>query len=108
MALAKGDVLDENKKSPSSCRMAVEVLDGGAGFQKINCCSNELTELDKVPKFDSTIERFERDDVKAGVVFDESKNHPNSCGLKVKVLGGGAGFKSINCCGNELTVADIA
>ncbi len=107
MTLKVGDIIDENKNNPQSCRITVQVLSGGQGFQKMLCCSNEVTEKDVAKEFDKTVERYKRDTVHEGVIFDEKKNHPNSCGLKVEVLGGGAGFKKIICCGNELDEKDI-
>jgi len=44
---------------------------------------------------------------KKGDIIDEKKNHPDSCGLKIKILNGGAGLQKIICCGNELTEEDI-
>ncbi len=105
MAIEKGDVIDESKKSQESCRLAIKVLEGGAGFSKIDCCGLELTDADKVDAADTSIDRFPGDSAKPGVIIDESKNYPNSCGLKVEITGGGGGFASISCCGNELTIA---
>lgn len=107
MAIQKGDIIDESRKSAETCRLAVKVLEGGAGFSKVDCCGLELTEADKVDSLDSSVERYAGESAKPGVIIDESKNHPNSCGLKVEIVGGG-GFKSITCCGNELTIASDA
>lgn len=104
MAIQKGDILDEAKKSDQTCRVAVRVLEGGAGFQKMDCCGIEVTEAQKTDSLDESVERFAGDSPKTGIIIDESKNHPNSCGLKVEIVGGGGGFQSITCCGNELTV----
>src|SRR3990172_9489345 len=104
MAIQKGDVIDESKKSLESCRLAVKVLEGGGGFASVNCCGLELTETDKVNMVDGSVERYSGEQAKPGIIIDESKNHPNSCGLKVEIVGGGGGFKSIVCCGNELTM----
>ena len=112
MAIQKGDVIDESKKSLESCRLAIKVLEGGGGFDRVNCCGLELTESDKVGTADNAevgtadnaVERYAGETAKPGIIIDESKNHPNSCGLKVEIVGGGGGFKSIVCCGNELTV----
>lgn len=35
--------------------------------------------------------------VKKGDIIDEWKRHPGSCGLVVKVMGGGEGFEKIVC-----------
>jgi len=107
MTFKVGDIIDENKNYPQSCRISLQVLAGGEGFQKILCCGNELDDKDVVKKFNKKVERYKRDTIHEGVVIDEKKNHPNSCGFKVKVLGGGAGFKKILCCGNELDEKDI-
>ncbi len=45
--------------------------------------------------------------VKKGDILDERKRHPDSCGLVVKVMGGGEGFEKIVCCGHELTEDDV-
>ena len=45
--------------------------------------------------------------LKKGDIIDEHKRYPDSCGLVVKVMGGGEGFEKIVCCGNELTEEDI-
>ena len=108
MGVQKGDIIDESKKSLDSCRLAIKVIEGGAGFTKVECCGLELTEADKVESADDSVERYAGESAKPGVIIDESKNHPNSCGLKVEVLGGGGGFKSITCCGNELTIEQDA
>ena len=108
MAIQKGDVIDESKKSLESCRLAIKVLEGGGGFDRVNCCGLELTESDKVDTADHAVERYAGETAKPGIIIDESKNHPNSCGLKVEIVGGGGGFKSITCCGNELTIEQDA
>lgn len=45
--------------------------------------------------------------VKKGDLIDEHKRHPGSCGLIIKVMGGGAGFEKVLCCDHELTEEDI-
>ena len=45
--------------------------------------------------------------LKKGDIIDEYKRFPDSCGLVVKVLGGGEGFHKILCCGHELTEEDV-
>ena len=45
--------------------------------------------------------------LKKGDIIDEYKRFPDSCGLVVKVMGGGDGFTKIVCCGHELTEADV-
>lgn len=104
MSLQKGDILDEAKRFNESCRVVVEVLDGGAGFSKVDCCGNEMTAEDKVDTI-VEMERHGSDEI-TGIIIDESKNNPSSCGLKMRVVSGGAGFTSVTCCGNELTVAN--
>ena len=108
MGIQKGDIIDEAKKSQESCRVAVKVLDGGAGFSSVNCCGLELTDADKTDSLDSSVDRFAGDTAKPGIVIDESKNYPNSCGLKVEIVGGGKGFSSVSCCGNALTIDNDA
>ncbi|MGQ0811443.1 MAG: hypothetical protein ACT4OO_09500 [Nitrospiraceae bacterium] len=45
--------------------------------------------------------------VKKGDLIDERKRHSDGCGLVVKIIGGGAGFEKIICCGHELTEEDL-
>ena len=45
--------------------------------------------------------------LKKGDLIDERKRHPESCGLIVKVMGGGEGFEKIICCDHELTDQDV-
>lgn len=102
MSVEKGAIFDEAVKSDQTCRLVAKVLDGGAGFEKIDCCSVELTSDDVVQSYDQSLERFSAG--QKGKIIDESKNHPNSCGLKLEILEGGAGLKSVSCCGNTLTL----
>lgn len=102
MALKKGNIIDEAKNNPNSCKVVLKVLDGGGGFQSVECCGNELGTQDLVDSFND--DSRASGDVAKGTIIDESKNYPNSCGLKVEVVDGGAGLTKINCCGNELTV----
>jgi len=108
MALKKGDIIDEKKNYEQSCGLAVKVVNGGAGFQNMICCGYDLGEDDAVKTYDNKKQRVEGKKIKKGVIIDENKHYPNSCGLIVEVLGGGAGFKEIACCGNTLTEKDIA
>ena len=108
MAVQKGDVIDESTKSDETCRLAIKVIEGGAGFTKVNCCGLELTDANRTVSFDESKERFAGEKATAGIIIDESKNYPNSCGLKVEIVGGGGGFGSISCCGNELTIENDA
>jgi hypothetical protein len=41
------------------------------------------------------------------VVLDEKKLYPDSCGLRVMIMDGGAGFKEIRCCGHSLTITSM-
>lgn len=107
MTLKNGDILDEKKKNGQNCGIAVKVLSGGGGFEKMVCCGGEVTEANKVSRYDAAASRHEGKDVKKGTIIDEKKRNPNSCGLRVEVLGGGAGFKEIVCCGNTLTEKDV-
>lgn len=45
--------------------------------------------------------------LKKGDIIDERKRYPDSCGLVVKIMGGGEGFEKIVCCGHELTAEDV-
>ncbi len=107
MALKKGDIIDEKKSYEKSCGIAIKVLEGGAGFQNMVCCGYDLGEREIVKKFNKNIQRAQGKIVRPGAIIDEKINNPNSCGLVVEVLGGGAGFKHIICCGNVLTENDV-
>jgi len=41
------------------------------------------------------------------VVIDEKLLYPDSCGLRVMIMDGGAGFKEIRCCGHSLTTSSV-
>ncbi|NKB81255.1 MAG: hypothetical protein GKS05_05075 [Nitrospirales bacterium] len=106
MALKRGDILDERKRFPESCGLVVKVMGGGEGFKKILCCGHELTEEDRVP----TLERVrgrKKGKLPVGVVLDEKKSFPDSCGLRMMVLDGGAGFQEIQCCGHSVQMRAI-
>ncbi|MCC2641608.1 MAG: hypothetical protein K0S45_2021 [Nitrospira sp.] len=45
--------------------------------------------------------------IKKGDILDERKRFPDSCGLVVKIAGGGEGFEKIQCCEHELTEEDV-
>jgi hypothetical protein len=103
MALKKGDLIDERKRHSDSCGLVVKVMGGGEGFEKIICCDHELTEGDIVSGLSSSKGR-KRGQLPAAIVLDEKKLYPDSCGLRVMIMDGGAGFKEIRCCGHSLTV----
>ena len=103
MAIKKGDLIDERKRHPESCGLVVKVMGGGEGFEKIMCCDHELTEADVVPALTVSKGR-KRGQMPAAIVLDEKKLYPDSCGLRVMIMDGGAGFKEIRCCGHSLTV----
>jgi hypothetical protein len=107
MGLKPGDIIDEKKNHEQSCGIVTKVVSGGAGFEKMECCGFELDERDLADDWNQTIDRFEGGVIKKGTLIDEGKNHPDSCGLKMEVLAGGAGFKHIVCCGNVLSENDI-
>lgn len=104
MALQKGDLIDERKRHPHSCGLVVKVMGGGQGFEKIICCDHELTDADVVSVMDSSKGR-KRGELPAAIVLDEKKLYPDSCGLRVMIMEGGAGFKEIRCCGHVLTLS---
>ena len=104
MALQKGDLIDERKRHPHSCGLVVKVMGGGQGFEKIICCDHELTDADVVSVMDSSKGR-KRGELPAAIVLDEKKLYPDSCGLRVMIMEGGAGFKEIRCCGHTLTLS---
>ena len=106
MALKKGDILDEFKRHQRACGLVVKVMGGGEGFEKIVCCDHELTEEDLVPDVASARGR-KKGSLPPAVVLDEKKLYPDSCGLRVMIIDGGAGFKEIRCCGHSLTASSM-
>ena len=106
MPLKKGDIIDEQKRHPESCGLMVKIMAGGEGFQKIVCCGHDLTEEDVVAQPGSTMGR-KRGVLPVGMILDEKKLHSTSCGLRVMILEGGAGFHEILCCGHSLTVSAL-
>ncbi|MEK6527052.1 MAG: hypothetical protein AABZ22_09270 [Nitrospirota bacterium] len=103
MAVKKGDIIDEFKRHPGSCGLVVKVMGGGEGFEKIVCCDHNLTEDDIVPQIGSPMGR-KRGELPLAVILDEKKLYADSCGLRVMIMDGGAGFREIVCCGHSLTV----
>ena len=103
MPLKKGDILDEHKRHPDSCGLVVKVMGGGEGFEKIVCCDHDLTEEDLVGQVGSSRGR-KKGALPVGAILDEKKLYPNSCGLRVMIMDGGAGFREIVCCGHSLTM----
>lgn len=103
MGVKKGDLIDEHKRHPESCGLVVKVMGGGEGFEKIICCGHELTEDDVVPSLGPSRGR-KKGHLPVAVVLDEKKLYPDSCGLRVMIVDGGAGFQEIICCGHSLTV----
>ena len=106
MALKKGDVLDEFKRHPHACGLVVKVMGGGEGFEKIVCCDHALTEEDLVPDV-ATIRGRKKGGLPPAVLLDEKKLYPDSCGLRVMIIDGGAGFTEIRCCGHSLTASSM-
>lgn len=106
MAVKKGDLIDEQKRHPHSCGLVVKVMGGGEGFEKIVCCDHELTEEDVVSEMGPRTGR-KKGALPPAVILDEKKLYPDSCGLRVMVIDGGAGFKEIRCCGHTLTASSM-
>lgn len=106
MAVKKGDIIDERKRHPDGCGLVVKIMGGGAGFEKIICCEHELTEEDVVPRPGSPLGR-KKGELPLAVILDEKKLYPDSCGLRVMIMDGGAGFKEIRCCGHSLTISSM-
>ena len=61
----------------------------------------ELTEEDITPTF-TRGRRRKRGTLPPAVLLDENKLHQDSCGLRVMIMDGGAGFQEIICCGHSL------
>ncbi|HBP88355.1 MAG: hypothetical protein KC592_07470 [Nitrospira sp.] len=100
MALKKGDIIDERKRYPDSCGLVLKVMSGGEGFEKIRCCGHDLTLEDVVPSFNQ--ERGRRAGALAiGMPLDEKIVATDSCGLRLMVMAGGAGFQEVICCGHS-------
>ena len=106
MGLKKGDIIDEHKRHPDSCGLIIKVMAGGEGFEKVVCCDHELTEEDITPTFKRGRGR-KRGTLPPAVLLDEKKLHPDSCGLRVMIIDGGAGFEEIICCGHSLKLNAI-
>jgi len=106
VALKKGEILDELKRHPHACGLVVKVMGGGEGFEKIVCCDHDLTEEDLVPDVVTGRGR-KKGDLPPAVVLDERKLYPDSCGLRVMIIDGGAGFTEIRCCGHSLTASSM-
>jgi hypothetical protein len=104
MAVKKGDLIDEHKRHPGSCGLVIKVMGGGAGFEKVLCCGHELTEGDVISEVGSSLGR-RRGRMPVSVILDEKQLYPDSCGLRVMVIDGGAGFTEIRCCGHPLTLS---
>jgi len=103
VALKKGDLIDEQKRHPHACGLVVKVMGGGEGFERVVCCDHDLTEEDVVTDIRSRSGR-KKGQLPAAVILDEKKLYPDSCGLRVMIMDGGAGFKEIRCCGHSLTI----
>jgi hypothetical protein len=106
VALKKGDLVDEQKRHPHSCGLVVKVMGGGEGFEKIVCCGHELTETDVVSEMGPRGGR-KKGNLPPAVILDEKKLYPDSCGLRVMIMDGGAGFKEIRCCGHSPTASSM-
>lgn len=103
MGVKKGDLIDEQKRHKDGCGLVVKIMGGGEGFQKIVCCGHELTEADLVPDVTSSVGR-RKGYTPIGIILDEKKQHPDSCGLRIMIIDGGAGLQEIICCGHSLTL----
>ncbi|MCG3778192.1 MAG: hypothetical protein JW388_0904 [Nitrospira sp.] len=106
MALKKGDILDEFKRHSQCCGLVIKVMGGGEGFAKIVCCGHDLTEEDLVPDTE-IIRGRKKGSLLPAVILDEKKLYPDSCGLRVMIIDGGAGFTEIHCCGHTLTASSM-
>lgn len=106
MGVKKGDIIDEQKHHSDGCGLVVKIMGGGEGFQKIVCCDHELTEEDVVFQMGSPMGR-KKGELPLAVILDEKKLYPDSCGLRVMVMDGGAGFQEIVCCGHSLTISSM-
>jgi len=103
MGVKKGDFIDEHKRYTEGCGLLIKVMAGGEGFEKIVCCDHELTDQDIVSTAGSGQGR-KKGHLPVAVILDEKKLYPQSCGLRVMIMDGGAGFKEIICCGHSLSL----
>ncbi len=106
MGVENGNIIDEAKNHPQSCQLVTRIISGGAGLESIECCGNSLNESDVVDNVQDGNRAVGT--IAKGTIIDESKNHPNSCGLKIEIVDGGAGLSAIKCCGNTLTAENDA
>ena len=106
MALKQGDIIDERKRYPDSCGLVIKVMGGGEGFERILCCDHELTEADIVTDVSSSFGR-KKGALPPAVILDEKKLYPDSCGLRIMIMDGGAGFKEVRCCGHALSLSSV-
>ncbi|GKS56619.1 hypothetical protein YTPLAS18_01460 [Nitrospira sp.] len=106
MALKRGDILDERKRFPDSCGLVVKIMGGGEGFEKIVCCGHELTEADVVSDILPSKGR-KKGALPPAAMIEEKRQFPDSCGLRVMVLDGGAGFQGVQCCGHTITTRAV-
>lgn len=102
MALKKGDLLDERKRFPDSCGLVVKIMGGGEGFSAVRCCGHELTEADIVPDILPSKGR-KKGKLPPALMLEEKRQFPDSCGLRVLIIDGGAGFEGVQCCGHTIT-----
>jgi hypothetical protein len=65
-----------------------------------------LTEADVVAEMIPSQGR-KRGTLPSAVILDEKKLYPGSCGLRVMIMDGGAGFKEIRCCGHSLSMSSV-
>ena len=70
------------------------------------CCGHDLTDKDLIPKMGFSKGR-KKGMLPVAIILDEKKLFPNSCGLRVMIMDGGAGFKEIVCCGNSLNLESM-
>ena len=106
MAIKKGDILDERKRFPDSCGLVVKVAGGGEGLQKILCCGHALPGDDAVSDTISSSGR-KKGALLPGAMLEEKRQFPDSCGLRLMVIDGGAGFQGIDCCGHTITAKAV-
>jgi hypothetical protein len=81
-------------------------MGGGEGFEQIVCCGHALTIEDLVSEMGSPAGR-KKGVLPPAVILDEKKLFPDSCGLRVMIMDGGAGFQEIRCCGHSLTSSSM-
>ena len=112
-ALAAGaSLVNDIAANRTDLEMARVIAETGAGYILMHMQGTPQTMqqqpvyADVVPEVSSSFGR-KRGTLGPALVLDEKKLYPDSCGLRVMIMDGGAGFKEIRCCGHSLSLSSI-